>query len=90
MEATSSPQDVAGDPQVVVRVDPEEEDLDLWEGYGNHRTKKLTSLVLSTTTYQLSSPSSVLPISEDNHEDEVDNDKWSVAFVWFPLKQAIA
>ena len=47
MEASSSPQDVAGDPQMGVRVDPEDDDLELWERNGKHRTQQLTSLVLS-------------------------------------------
>ena len=81
MEASSSPQDVAGDPQMGVRVDPEEDDLELWEGYGKHRTQQLTSLVLSTTTYQSS-----LPVSEGNQDDEVDKDEVECSICLVPLE----
>ena len=68
MEASSSPQDVVGDHPLGVMVDPEEDELELWEFYGKHRTSEVTSLVLSTTSYQ--TPPSGTQSFEAKQDDE--------------------
>ena len=82
---SSSPQEVVGVEQAGVRIDPEEEAQELWGGYGEHGTLKLTSLVLSTTAYRTST--AVPPSSENNHDDEGDKDEVECSICLVPFEE---
>ena len=72
MEWSSTPQNVVVDPTAGLGVNPEDEELELWECPKKHRTLQLTSLVLSTATYQ--GAPAVPPSLEDDHEEENINE----------------
>jgi Ring finger domain len=84
MEWSSTPQNVVVDPLAEVGVDPEDEELELWECPKKRRTHKLTSLVLSTATYQ--GASAVPPSLEDDQEENVNEHEVECSICLVPLE----
>ena len=84
LESSSSPQNVVGDPPAGVGMGLEEEELELWECYKKYRTQKLTSLVLPTTVYREATV--LLPSSEDNHGDNVEEHEVECSICLAPLE----
>ena len=86
MESSSSPQNDVEGPlaRVEVVTDAEEEELELWGCYKDHRILKLTSLLLSTTTYRAARIAP--PPSEDHNEHTFEEDIVECSICLVPLE----